>query len=122
MSVPEPGLFGALGSWVASVGGCVVASLRLADGVLGVTGKSEMDHCCDVSFCILDKRYIFLGQDRRGHNSCHFALDHRGKGGIFPPISARNPAEIWLQPLEIFPKKSMELLSFLVLGIQILRC
>ena len=49
--------------------------------VLGVTGNSEVDRCCEVSFCILDKaqRDLFRGQEGRGPGSRHIALDHRGK-------------------------------------------
>ena len=72
---------------------------------LGVMGKSEMDHCSEVSFCILDKaqRDLFLGKEGRGPGSCHIAVDHRVKGGIFHPISARNPAELWSHSLERCP-------------------
>ena len=36
--------------------------------VMRLMGKSEMDHCCEVSFCILDKaqRDLFLRQEGRG--------------------------------------------------------
>ena len=49
--------------------------------VMRLMGKSEMDHCCEVSFCILDKaqRDLFRGQEGRGPGSRHIALDHRGK-------------------------------------------
>ena len=45
-----------------------MASLRPADSViLGVTGKSEMNHWCEVSFCILDKTERSLsGVGRKG--------------------------------------------------------
>ena len=82
--------------------------------VIGVMAKSETDHSCKVSFCILDKaqRDLFPGQEGRGPSSCHIAVDHRGKGGVFYPTSARNPAELWSHSLEVVPKKCMEL-SFL---------
>ena len=53
--------------------------------VLGVMGKSETDHCCEVSFCILDKtqRDLFLRQERRGPDCCCIGVDHRGKGHVF---------------------------------------
>ena len=79
--------------------------------VFGVMAKSETDHGCKVSFCILDKaqRDLFLGQERRGPDSCHIAVDHRGKGGVFYRTSARNPTELWSHSLEVVPKKCMEL-------------
>ena len=115
--VLEPGWFGALESWVPSVrGDCDEAGWwhpSVFHCVLGVIGKSERDHCCEVSFCILNKpqRDLFLGQEGRGLGSCHIAVDHRRKGGVFHPISARNPAELWLHSLEVMPKQSMELPS-----------
>ena len=74
--------------------------------VLGVTGKSETDHCCEVSFCILDKtqRDLFLGQEGRGPDCCCIAVDHRGKGGVFHTISSRNPAELWSHSLGVMPR------------------
>ena len=79
--------------------------------VFGVMAKSETDLGCDVSICILDKaqRDLFLGQEVRGPDSCHIVVDHRGKGGVFYPTSARNPAELWSHSLEMVPKKVMEL-------------
>lgn len=73
--------------------------------------NSEMDHGCKVAFCISDKAQtdLFLGQEGRGPDSCRIAVDHRGKGGVFYPTSARNPAELWSHSLEVVPKKCMEL-------------
>ena len=92
MSVAEPGQFGALRSWVPSVGcDCDEAGWwqpsDLQTVSLWVTGNSEMDHCCEVSFFIIDKaqRDLFLGQEGRGPGSCRIAVDHRAKGGIFIP-------------------------------------
>ena len=64
--------------------------------VLGVRGISEMDHCCEVSFCFLDKPQgdLFLGQEGRGPCSCPIAVDHRDEIGVFHPPSARNPREM----------------------------
>ena len=115
--VPEPGWCGALESWVPSVRGyCDEAGWwhpSVLHCVLGVMGKSERDPCCEVSFCILDKtqRDLFLGQEGRGPGSCHIAVDRSGKGGVFHPISAGNPGELWSHYLEVMPKQSMELPS-----------
>lgn len=64
--------------------------------VLGVRGISETDHCCEVSFCFLDKpqRDLFLGQEGRGPGYCPIAVDHRDEIGVFYPPSARNPREM----------------------------
>ena len=84
---------GVLGLWEAGFLLWEVIVMRLHDGIpqtcrqciLGVTGKSEMNHWCEVSFCILDKtqRDLFLGWEGRGPDSCCIAVDHRGKGGVF---------------------------------------
>ena len=110
---------GGLQLWEAGFLMWEVIIMRLAGGspqtcrqcVFRVMAKSETDHCCKVSFCILDKaqRDLFLGKEGRGHNSCRIAVDHRGKGGVFYPISARNPAELWSHSLEVVPKKCTEL-------------
>lgn len=85
VSVPEPGWFGA---WKLGFFLWEVTVLRLGGGspqtcrqcVLGVTGNSEVDRCCEVSFCILDKAQRSLSwAGRRGPGSRHIALDHRGK-------------------------------------------
>lgn len=62
--------------------------------VMGVRGNSEMGHCCEVSFWILDKpqRDLFLGQDGSGPGSCCIAADHRDGVGVFYPVSGRHPA------------------------------
>ena len=115
--VPEPGWCGALENWVPSVrGDCDEAGWwhpSVLHCVLGVMGKSERDPCYEVSFCILDKaqRDLFLGQEGRGPGSYHIAVDRRGKGGVFHPIPARNPGELWSHSLEVMPKQSMELPS-----------
>ena len=125
----QPGWSGALEFWVPSVGcDCDEVGWWHPSGlhcVLGVMGTSEMDHCCEVSFCILDKarRDLFLGQKVRGPGSCHIDVDHRGKGCVFHPISARNPAELWSHSLEgIPPEIQGTALSFVVPRIQNLRC
>ena len=73
---------------------------------MGVRGNSEMGHCCEVSFWILDKpqRDLFLGQDGSGPGSCCIAADHRDGVGVFYPVSARNPAELLSHSLEMMPR------------------
>ena len=90
--------------------------------VLGVTGKSETDHCCEVSFCILDKtqRDLFLGQEGRGPDCCCIAVDHRGKGGVFyhcPTICSESwrRANVALKYGPVFPGLAL----YSVLGKQI---
>ena len=98
------------GSWLA---GMILAGCVPEPGAGCVMGKSERDPCCEVSFCILDKpqRHLLLGQEGRGPGSYHIAVDRRGKGGVFHPIPARNPGELWSHSLEVMPKQSMELPS-----------
>ena len=64
--------------------------------VLGVSGISEMDYCCEVSFCFLNKpqRDLFLGQEGRGPGSCRIPVDHKDEIGFFHPPSARYPREM----------------------------
>ena len=64
--------------------------------VLGVRGISKTNHCCEVSFCFVDKpqRFLFLGQAERGPGSCPIDVDHRDETGVFYPPSARNPREM----------------------------
>ena len=73
--------------------------------VLGMRGISETDHCCEVSFCFLDKlqRTLFLGQEGRGPGSCPIAVDHRDEIGVFYPPSARNPREMWILLFYVWP-------------------
>ena len=87
--------------------------------VLGVTGKSETDHCCEVSFCILDKtqRDLFLGQEGRGPDCCCIAVDHRGKGGVFyhcPTICSESwrRANVALKYGPVFPGLALYSLSW----------
>ena len=65
-----------------------------------------MRHCCKVSLWILDKpqRDLFLGQDGRGPGSSHISADHRDGVGVFYPVSARNPAELLSNSLEMMPR------------------
>ena len=74
--------------------------------VMGVRGNSEMGHCCEVSFWILDKpqRDLFLGQDGSGPGSCCIAADHRDGVGVFYPVSGRHPAELRSHSLEVMPR------------------
>ena len=73
--------------------------------VLRVRGICEMDHCCEVSFCFMDKpqREIFLRQAGRGPGSCPIAVDHRDEIGVFYPQSARNPREMSILLFDIWP-------------------
>ena len=65
-----------------------------------------MGYCCEVSLWILDKhqRDLFLGQGGRSPGSCRIAADHRDGVGVFYPVSARNPAELWSHSLEVMPR------------------
>ena len=77
--------------------------------VMRLMGKSEMDHCCEVSFCILDKpqRHLLLGQEGRGPGSWHIAIDHRGKGCVFHPYLQGILQNFGHTPFEVMPKQSM---------------
>ena len=124
MSVSKPGR---LGLWEAGFLLWDVIVMRLCGDipqtcrhcVLGVTGKSEMDDCSEVSFCILGKtqRGLFLGQEGRGPGCCYTAVDHRSKGGVFyltPTIcleSWRN-ANVALKCGSVFPGLALLSLSW----------
>ena len=76
--------------------------------VFGVMGNSEMDHCCEVSFCILDKaqRDLFLGR-KEGVLALVALLLITGEKEVFSyPISARNPAELLCTPLKWCPRNT----------------
>lgn len=64
--------------------------------VLGWRGKSEMGHCCEMSFWAMDKagRNLALGQEGRGAGSCCIAVGHSEEVGVSYPPSARISREM----------------------------
>ena len=94
------------------LGGCRPQTCRRC--VLGVTGNSEMDRCCEVSFTswIKPGEISLLGMKEEVLSLVALLLITGAKQVFSYPISARNPAELGCTPLEVVPKKSMKLPSF----------
>ena len=91
--------------------GWLVAALRLTGSVSWGWWESLkwiIAVRCPFASWIKPREISFWGR-KEGVITCRIAVDHRGKGGVFYPISARNPAELWSHSLEVVPKKCTEL-------------
>ena len=71
--------------------------------VLGLGGKSEMRHGCEMSFWIMDKgeRNPVLGQEGRGAGSCRIAVDHTEAAGVLSPPCAGISREMRILRFEV---------------------